>query len=156
MEMKGEYRIPASREKVWDALNDPEVLRDCIPGAKSLEKTSDTEMKATVEAKVGPVKASFTGQVTLSNIDPPNGYTITGESKGGVAGFATVLTGDGGGDSGAPEVHHNPIPADQYHTAWCADRAIDPIQQNTQPSDQPAMISSALAPSTPRTPPSGR
>jgi len=88
MEMKGEYKIPASREKVWDALNDPDVLRDCIPGAKSLEKVSDTEMKATVEAKVGPVKASFTGQVTLSNIDPPNGYTISGESKGGVAGFA--------------------------------------------------------------------
>ena len=100
MEMKGEYRIPASREKVWDALNDPEVLRDCIPGAKSLEKISDTEMKATVEAKVGPVKAAFTGQVTLSNIDPPNGYTITGESKGGVAGFAkggadVALAGDG-------------------------------------------------------------
>ena len=100
MEMKGEYKIPASREKVWDALNDPDVLRDCIPGAKSLEKISDTEMKATVEAKVGPVKAAFTGQVTLSNIDPPNGYTITGESKGGVAGFAkggadVALTADG-------------------------------------------------------------
>ena len=100
MEMKGEYKIPASREKVWDALNDPDVLRDCIPGAKSLEKISDTEMKATVEAKVGPVKAAFTGQVTLSNIDPPNGYTITGESKGGVAGFAkggadVALTEDG-------------------------------------------------------------
>ncbi len=88
MEMKGEYRIPASREKVWDALNDPEVLKSCIPGAKSLEKVSDTEMTATVEAKVGPVKASFTGHVTLTNMDPPNGYTITGESKGGVAGFA--------------------------------------------------------------------
>ncbi|MEQ8695982.1 MAG: carbon monoxide dehydrogenase subunit G, partial [Bauldia litoralis] len=88
MEMKGEYKIPASREKVWDALNDADVLRECIPGAKSLEKISDTEMKATVEAKVGPVKAAFTGQVTLSNINPPNGYTITGESKGGVAGFA--------------------------------------------------------------------
>jgi uncharacterized protein len=88
MEMSGEYKIPASREKVWAALNDPEVLKACIPGAKSLEKVSDSEMKATVEAKVGPVKAAFTGQVTLSNIDPPNGYTITGESKGGVAGFA--------------------------------------------------------------------
>lgn len=88
MEMSGEYTIPASRETVWAALNDPEVLKACIPGAKSLEKTSDTEMTATVEAKVGPVKASFTGHVTLSDIDPPNGYTITGESKGGVAGFA--------------------------------------------------------------------
>jgi hypothetical protein len=88
MEMTGEYKIPASRDTVWAALNDPDVLKACIPGAKSLEKTSDTEMKATVEAKVGPVKASFAGHVTLSNIDPPNGYTITGESKGGVAGFA--------------------------------------------------------------------
>ncbi|WP_421725144.1 SRPBCC family protein [Bauldia sp.] len=88
MEMSGEYRIPASRERVWDALNDPETLKACLPGAKSLEKVSDTEMKAAVEAKVGPVKATFTGQVTLSDIDPPNGYTITGESKGGAAGFA--------------------------------------------------------------------
>ena len=88
MEMTGEYKIPASRDKVWAALNDPEVLKACIPGAKSLEKISDTEMKATVEAKVGPVKAPFTGHVTLSNLDPPNGYTISGESKGGVAGFA--------------------------------------------------------------------
>ena len=88
MEMTGEYTIPASREKVWDALNDPEVLKACIPGAKSLEKVSDTEMTATVEAKVGPVKASFKGHVTLSNINPPNGYTISGESKGGPAGFA--------------------------------------------------------------------
>lgn len=88
MEMSGEYKIPASREKVWAALNDPEMLRSCIPGAQSLEKVSENEMTATVQAKVGPVKASFTGHVTLSNIDPPNGYTITGESKGGVAGFA--------------------------------------------------------------------
>ena len=100
MEMTGEYTIPASREKVWDALNDPEVLKACIPGAKSLEKVSDTEMTATVEAKVGPVKATFKGQVTLSNVNPPNGYTISGESKGGPAGFAkggadVALTEDG-------------------------------------------------------------
>jgi carbon monoxide dehydrogenase subunit G len=88
MEMSGENRIPASREKVWAALNDPEVLKASIPGCQSLEKTSDTEMTATVQAKVGPVKATFNGHVTLSNIDPPNGYTITGEGKGGVAGFA--------------------------------------------------------------------
>lgn len=88
MEMSGEYKIPASRERVWEALNDADVLKDCIPGAKSLDKVSDTEMKATVEAKVGPVKANFAGQVTLSDMDPPNGYTITGEGKGGPAGFA--------------------------------------------------------------------
>ena len=88
MEMNGEYRIPASREKVWEALNDPEVLKDCIPGCQSLERRSPTEMSAKVVAKVGPVRATFTGDVTFSNIDPPNGYTITGEGKGGVAGFA--------------------------------------------------------------------
>jgi carbon monoxide dehydrogenase subunit G len=88
MEMSGEYRIPAPRERVWAALNDPEILKDCIPGCQALEKLSDTEMTAKVQAKVGPVKATFTGNVTLSNIDPPNGYTITGEGKGGVAGFA--------------------------------------------------------------------
>ncbi len=88
MEMSGENRIPASQEKVWAALNDPAILKASIPGCQSLEKTSDTEMTATVLAKVGPVKATFKGNVTLSNIDPPNGYTISGEGKGGVAGFA--------------------------------------------------------------------
>ena len=88
MEMSGENRIPASQEKVWAALNDPEILKASIPGCQALEKTSDTTMTATVQAKVGPVKATFKGDVTLSNIDPPNGYTISGEGKGGVAGFA--------------------------------------------------------------------
>ena len=88
MEMSGEYRIPAPRETVWLALNDPAVLKDCIPGCQSLEKLSDTEMTAKVQAKVGPVRATYIGQVTLSNIDPPRGYTISGEGKGGVAGFA--------------------------------------------------------------------
>ncbi len=88
MEMSGSYRIPVPREKVWAALNDPVVLRKCIPGCEELEKLSDTEMTATVKAKVGPVAATFKGKVTLSDLDPPNGYTITGEGKGGPAGFA--------------------------------------------------------------------
>jgi len=88
MEMSGEYRIPAPRETVWLALNDPVILRECIPGCQALEMTSETTMTAKVQAKVGPVKANFTGDVTLSNIDPPRGYTISGEGKGGVAGFA--------------------------------------------------------------------
>jgi len=88
MEMTGEVRIPASREVVWAALNDPAVLKACIPGCDSLEMTSPTEMTAAVTAKVGPVKAKFTGAVTLSNIRPAEGYTISGEGKGGVAGFA--------------------------------------------------------------------
>jgi carbon monoxide dehydrogenase subunit G len=88
MDMSGSHRIPAKRETVWQALNDPDVLRACIPGCESLEKTSDTEMIAAVTSKIGPVKAKFKGEVTLENMNPPESYTITGEGKGGVAGFA--------------------------------------------------------------------
>jgi uncharacterized protein len=88
MEMNDSQRIPASREKVWAALNDPDVLRQCIPGCQSLEMTSSNEMTATVVLRVGPVKATFGGKVTLSDLDPPNGYRITGEGSGGIAGFA--------------------------------------------------------------------
>ncbi len=88
MDMTGERRIPAPRETVWAALNDPEVLKAAIPGCESLEKTSETEMKATASVKIGPISARFTGKVQLSDIDPPNGYTIGGEGQGGVAGFA--------------------------------------------------------------------
>ena len=88
MEIKGEYKIAAPREKVFGALNDQAVLQACIPGCESLEKTSDTEMKAKVRLRIGPVSASFTGKVTLSDLDPPNGYKITGEGQGGAAGFA--------------------------------------------------------------------
>lgn len=88
MDLSGEYRIPAAREIVWQALNDPDVLRQCIPGCEELVKISDTEFTAKVTAKIGPVKAKFSGKVTLSDLDPPNGYTISGEGQGGAAGFA--------------------------------------------------------------------
>jgi len=88
MEMTGEYKIPAPRQKVWEALNDPEILKACIPGCQELNKESDTELSATVKSKVGPVSATFKGKVTLSDIDAPNGYKISGEGTGGVAGFA--------------------------------------------------------------------
>lgn len=88
MQMTDSQRIPAARDKVWAALNDPAILQACIPGCESLEMTSPTEMTAKVTLKVGPVKASFGGKVTLSEIDAPNGYRITGEGSGGVAGFA--------------------------------------------------------------------
>lgn len=88
MEMTGEERIAASREAVWAALNDVAVLKQCIPGCESLEKTSDTDMVARVKLQVGPVRAAFAGKVTLSDIDPPNGYRISGEGQGGVAGYA--------------------------------------------------------------------
>ena len=88
MQMNDSQRIPASREKVWAALNDPEILRQCIPGCQSLEQTAPNEMTATAVFKVGPVKATFGGKVMLSDLDPPNGYRISGEGSGGVAGFA--------------------------------------------------------------------
>jgi len=88
MDLFGEYRILADRVVVWSALNDADVLRRCIPGCESLERVSDREMTATVVAKIGPVKATFKGAVTLENMVPPESYTIVGEGKGGVAGFA--------------------------------------------------------------------
>jgi len=88
MDMTGSERIAAPRERVYQALNDPEILKAAIPGCEAIEKTSDTAMTATVVTKVGPVKAKFQGAVTLSDLDPPNGYTISGEGKGGPAGFA--------------------------------------------------------------------
>jgi carbon monoxide dehydrogenase subunit G len=88
MDMTGQYRIPAPREQVWAALNDPAMLKASLPGCETLEKLSDREFAATVIAKVGPVKAKFNGNVTLSNLNPPESYTISGEGKGGAAGFA--------------------------------------------------------------------
>src|SRR5690606_5623647 len=86
--IEGEERIAAPVDTVWAALNDVEVLKQCIPGCESLDKTSDTEMTAVVTLKIGPIKAKFNGAVELTNLNPPNGYTIQGEGKGGIAGFA--------------------------------------------------------------------
>jgi carbon monoxide dehydrogenase subunit G len=102
MDMTGEERIAASRAAVWAALNDPEVLRQCIPGCEALEKLSPTDMTARVKLQIGPVRATFQGKVTLSELDPPNGYRISGEGQGGVAGYAkggavVRLTEDGAG-----------------------------------------------------------
>jgi uncharacterized protein len=88
MDMTGEYHIAAPREEVWAALNDPEVLKECIPGCEELDMTSETTMEAKVTQKIGPVKAKFAGAVELVNINAPESYTIRGEGKGGVAGFA--------------------------------------------------------------------
>ena len=88
MNMTGERFIAAPRMAVWAGLNDPEILKACIPGCESLEKISDTQLKAVAGIKLGPVSAKFQGQVTLSDLDPPNGYRISGEGQGGPAGFA--------------------------------------------------------------------
>jgi len=89
MELQGEYRIPAPREKVWRMLNDPDVLGECIPGCQQLEGSLEDGFTATVKLKIGPVSANFNGEVTLGNINPPESYTITGKGKAGVAGFAS-------------------------------------------------------------------
>ena len=88
MKMTGEEVIAAPRQAVWDALNDPDILKQCITGCQEVRKKSDTEFEAKVTAKVGPVKASFVGDVKLSKLNPPRSYVISGEGKGGVAGFA--------------------------------------------------------------------
>ncbi len=88
MTMTGEVQLSAPRETVWAKLNDPEVLKACIPGCEQLDKLSDTEFQAVAKNKIGPVTATFKGKVALSDLDPPNGYKISGQGDGGVAGFA--------------------------------------------------------------------
>lgn len=88
MQMTGEQRIAAPRQKVWEALNDPDVLRQCIPGCQSLERDGDDRFVAVAEVKIGPIGARFKGNVQLSDLDAPNGYTITGSGNGGIAGSA--------------------------------------------------------------------
>ncbi|MEO0718893.1 MAG: carbon monoxide dehydrogenase subunit G [Pseudomonadota bacterium] len=87
MDLAGRYRIAASRQKVWDGLNDPEMLKQSIPGCEELNQDSPTSFSAVVVAKLGPVKAKFTGSVDLEDLNPPASYTLRGEGKGGVAGF---------------------------------------------------------------------
>jgi carbon monoxide dehydrogenase subunit G len=103
MDMTGEFRIAAPRQRVWEGLNDPEILKQCIPGCETIEKVSDTEFTAQVVARVGPVRAAFSGKVNLSDLDPPRAYTIAGEGSGGVAGFAKgaakVRLDEDGGDA---------------------------------------------------------
>jgi carbon monoxide dehydrogenase subunit G len=88
MTMNGQVQLPASRDVVWAKLNDPEVLKGCIPGSEQFDRTAENEFQAIATVKVGPVKARWKGKVRLSDLDPPNGYRISGEGDGGVAGFA--------------------------------------------------------------------
>ncbi|MCB2080585.1 MAG: carbon monoxide dehydrogenase subunit G [Novosphingobium sp.] len=102
MQMAGEQRIAAPRQRVWEALNDPEVLRQCIPGCQSLEKEADDRFNAIAEVKIGPIGARFKGAVQLKDLDPANGYTIVGQGNGGIAGSAkgaakVRLSDDGAG-----------------------------------------------------------
>ena len=100
--MSGEVVLPAQKASVWAHLNDAETLKASIPGCESLEKLSDTELQAVAKVRIGPVSARFKGKVTLSDMDPPNSYRISGQGDGGVAGFAkgganVRLADDGGG-----------------------------------------------------------
>ena len=102
MEFKGRYLIPASPEKVWNSLNDPQILRQCVPGCERMDKTDDTHFSAAAVLKIGPVKATFNANIALDNLDPPHRCTLKGEGQGGVAGFArgeaeVVLTPENGG-----------------------------------------------------------
>jgi uncharacterized protein len=86
--MTGEVDLTAPQQVVWEKLNDPDVLKACIPGCESLEKTAENELQAVAKIKIGPVSATFKGKVELTDINPPHGYTISGEGQGGIAGFA--------------------------------------------------------------------
>ncbi|NIP46871.1 MAG: carbon monoxide dehydrogenase, partial [Gammaproteobacteria bacterium] len=87
MDINGEFEIATSRQQVWEALNDPDMLARCIPGCESIERESDTELLAKIKARIGPVKARFESRIVLSNLNPPESYTISGEGRGGPAGF---------------------------------------------------------------------
>ncbi len=100
MEMKGEERIAAPRDLVWAALNDPDVLKGCIPGCTAIDRLSATDFTATLKVRIGPIPMTFSGNMTLSNVDAPHSYTLSGESAGGIAGLArgradVTLTADG-------------------------------------------------------------
>src|SRR5690349_18544617 len=88
MEMKGEQLIPASQQAVWDALNDPQMLKACVPGCESIEPAGENAYQVLMVARVGPVSAKFKGKLTLSDIRPPQSYSLAFEGQGGAAGFA--------------------------------------------------------------------
>src|SRR5215469_5148906 len=112
MELEGRYQIPAAPELVWAGLNDPEILKACIPGCEEISKTSPTDFLATATLKIGPVKARFKGKVALSELDPPKRCLLSGEGQGGMAGFAkgnaeVLLALDGSGTSLTYTAHAN-------------------------------------------------
>jgi carbon monoxide dehydrogenase subunit G len=102
VDMSGEYRIAASRERVWEALNDPELLGQCLPGCESVERIDDDSFTGRAVIAIGPVKAKFSGKITLSDLNPPLSYRLTGEGTGGAAGFgkggASVTLAEDGPD----------------------------------------------------------
>src|ERR1700679_3677508 len=94
MTMSGEYQLPVPRETVWEKLNDAETLKSCIPGCEQLDKLSDTEFQAVATSRIGPVKAKFKGKVTLSDLDPPNGYKLAQLGQRLINGAAKKMADD--------------------------------------------------------------
>ena len=88
MEMKGEQLVPASQQEVWNALNDPQMLKACIPGCEALDRVADNEYMVLMVSRIGPVSAKFKGKLTLSDVNPPHSYSLSFEGQGGAAGFA--------------------------------------------------------------------
>ena len=150
MEMTGEFRIPAPRQRVWEALNDPEILKQSIPGCQTLERVSDTEFNGKVVASVGPVRATFGGKVRLSDLDPPQSYTINGEGSGGVAGFAK-----GGAkvnlaeDGGATVLHYEVQAQVGGKLAQVCSRLIDGVARKMA-NDFFGRFAAAVAPEQPQ------
>ena len=112
MEMSGEQLIPATQRQTWDALNDPEILKACVPGCESIEKTAENEYAVLMTARIGPVSAKFKGKLALADLDPPNSYSIAFEGQGGVAGFGkggakVQLSPEGGNTKLAYQVKAN-------------------------------------------------
>src|SRR5690348_11528537 len=148
MKMSGEEIIAAARETVWKALNDPQILKQCIPGCESITKHSDTRLEAKVTVKVGPVKAGFTGIVNLTDLDPPNSYRISGEGKG-IAGLA-----NGGADvrlekvNGATKLSYDVDAQVGGKLAMLGSRLIDSTARSlaTQFFEKFAAIVSAMKP----------
>lgn len=113
MKMSGEKTLAVPQAKVWDALNDPEILRQSIPGCEDFETTGENRYRATVATKIGPVQARFQGNVQISDIDAPNGYTLSGEGSGGAAGSAR----------GSAKVQLQPVP-EGTKLSWTADAQV--------------------------------
>ena len=108
MEMTGEQRIPASQQDTWKALNDPEVLKACVPGCESIARVNDNEYQVQMTARVGPVSAKFRGRLSIFDVNPPNSYSLAFEGQGGAAGFA----------KGAAQVKLSPEGNDQTRLAY--------------------------------------
>jgi len=150
MEMTGEFRITAPRQRVWEALNDPEILKQSIPGCQTLEKVSDTEFNGKVVASVGPVRATFGGKVTLSDLDPPQSYTISGEGSGGVAGFAKGgAKVDLAEDGGATVLHYAVQAQVGGKLAQVGSRLIDGVARKMA-NDFFGRFAAAVAPEQPQ------